>query len=187
MDVNNYQPISVLNVFSKIYERLAYKRLFKFLEINKIFSERQFGFRTGRSTETATNLFCKDIIEAFEENSYVLAVFIDLRKAFDTVNHSILLQKLNHYGVRGLANSWFSSYLSDRTQYVDLRGASSSEAGILCGVPHGSILGPLLFLLYVNDLLTVSTLLKAILFADDTTLYISGKRIEDLIHTVNVT
>ena len=108
-----------------------------------------------------------------------VGVFIDLQKAFDTVNHSILLQKLEHYGIRGVALDWFTSYLSGRRQYVSVNGHTSAKLEITCGVPQGSVLGPLLFLIYINDLLNVSKYLSFYLFADDTNIYFKS---HDLAH-----
>ena len=125
------------------------------------------------------------ISEALHEGEYVLGVFIDVSKAFDTVNHTILLSKLWHYGVRGQAHTWLTSYLANRTQFVCFNGANSSYDDITCGVPQGSILGPLLFLIYVNDMADVSDKLFTMLFADDTNTFLTGKNVDVLIKTMN--
>ena len=112
-------------------------------------------------------------------------IFIDLQKAFDTVNHRILLSKLEHYGIRGCALEWFRSYLSDRKQYVSVNGSNSNLLSITCGVPQGSVLGPLLFLIYINDLPNASKKLTFYLFADDTNIYYESKDLFNLIKIVN--
>ena len=121
-----------------------------------------------------------EISKSLERGEYVVGVFLDFSKAFDTVNHDILLQKLYHYGIRGMALKWFQSYLSDRYQYVTYNGTESAEQNIKCGVPQGSILGPLLFLIYINDLANVCEYMMPLLFADDTNLFRGGKNIDDI-------
>ena len=175
MCFNNYRPVSLLCILSKVFERLMYNRLIKFLDKFKILYEHQFGFRKGCSTHTALLALVDNLIQALDNGEYVLGVFLDFSKAFDTVDHSILLDKLYHYGVRGCAYHWFQSYLSNRSQRVTYDGVKSSLGFIKCGVPQGSILGPLLFLLYINDLSSVCKHTFPILFADDTNLFLSGK------------
>ena len=125
------------------------------------------------------------ISNSLENGEYVLGVFLDFSKAFDTVNHDILFDKLEMYGIRGVALKWFKSYLSNRYQYVVYNGEQSDRKLITCGVPQGSILGPLLFLLYINDLADVSDKLFALLFADDSNMFISGKDIDELVNSMN--
>ena len=136
--------------------------------------ETQYGFRKGRNTTHAILDFIKTIEEAIESNQYAIGIFCDLSKAFDTLDHEILLKKLDHYGIRGLANSWFRSYLENRRQYVELNNKKSTCLPLPTGVPQGSILGPLLFLIYINDLPSAAKL-KCVSFADDSNLLIQGQ------------
>ena len=150
---SNYRPISILPSISKILEKIVYIRLFDFVIKNEILSPHQYGFRPTRSTYMAINdLYCK-ITDDLYNKQHSLGIFLDLRKAFDTLNHDILLHKLNIYGIRGLANSWIHNYLSNRKQYVAYNITTSTH-DIVCGVPQESILSPLLFLLYIK--LTIS-------------------------------
>ena len=183
--VKNYRPVSVLPLFSKILERLMYNRLLAFINANGLLYKLQFGFRPEHSTNTALITLIDKISCALNDGETVLGVFLDFSKAFDCVNHEILLAKLEHYGIRGNALKWFHSYLTGRQQYVCYDGVNSTHRGIVCGVPQGSILGPVLFLLYINDLANVSDILYSILFADDSNVFISGKNIEHMINTMN--
>ena len=184
-DVNNYRPISLLSNFSKIIEKLMANRLNTFLDLHSIIYPNQFGFRAGTSTSHALISITETIKKTIEEKKYGCGIFIDLKKAFDTVNHDILLQKLEHYGIRDQALLWFRSYLTDRKQYVNLNGADSDTKVITCGVPQGSVLGPLLFLLYINDLPNISKKLKFFLFADDTNIYFESEDLKNLEKIVN--
>ena len=180
----NYRPISLLPVFSKILERLIYNKVFEFLVRYEILFESQYGFRSNHNTTHATLDFIKTIEETIESGNYAIGIFCDLSKAFDTLNHEILLDKLDHYGIRGTALMWFDSYLSNRSQYVELNGCKSARLPLKTGVPQGSILGPLLFLLYINDLPSASNL-KCVTFADDTNLLIKGKNLEKMAAELN--
>ena len=184
-EFNNYRPISVLPCFSKLLERLLFNRLYNYLSINNLLSDNQFGFRKKLSTEMAIITAIDFITEAIDKKEHVIGLFLDLRKAFDTVNKEILIQKLERYGIRGNALKWFHSYLNGRTQKVKCLGDISDEKDIEMGVPQGSILGPLLFILFINDLPNISGKLKAIMFADDTTLFISDKNIDNLTISFN--
>ncbi len=182
---SNYRPISLLSIFSKIFEKIMYQRLYKFLEVGELLFHMQFGFRNGHSTDHALVSLTENIKASLDNKKFGCGIFIDLQKAFDTVNHDILLKKLEHYGIRGTSLNWFQSYLCDRKQYVSVNGHSSSACYITCGVPQGSVLGPLLFLIYINDLPNSSKLLKFFLFADDTNIYFESDDLIRLSKTVN--
>ncbi len=185
IDVNNYRPISLLSVFSKIMEKIMHSRLYSFLETNKVLYSSQFGFQKNKSTQHSLIEIVEKIRNCIENNKYGCGIFIYLKKAFNTVNHTILLQKLEHYGIRDISLKWFSSYLKDRTQFVSCNNASSDIKSITCGVPQGSVLGPLLFLIYINDLPNVSKKLSFYLFADDTNLFYESDNLDELQKTVN--
>ena len=181
----NYRPISLLSIFSKIFEKVMHSRTITFLHKFKILNKRQYGFQKGKSTEFAILDLYSKIVDAFENNERSCCVFLDFAKAFDTVNHNILLSKLNYYGIRGNALSWFKSYLSNRNQCVEVNGKQSSLQHINCGVPQGSVLGPLLFLLYINDINQSSKVIDFFLFADDTSIFCSHKNLKVLEETLN--
>lgn len=185
-DINNYRPISILPALSKILEKIVNDRLYTFLNKNNLINPLQFGFRKGHSTIHPIVHLLNDTAIANDKRSkdVTLAIFLDLSKAFDSLSHEILLYKLHRLGVRGIANMWFQSYLSDRKQYVEVDGAVSAESVTLVGVPQGSILGPLLFLVYVNDIKN-ATNLKVLSFADDTTAFTSHPNLDTLFETAN--
>ena len=183
--VSNYRPISILPSFSKITEKLIYTRLDKYLTKNSILHQNQFGFRSKLSTSMALLELIDNLSKSIDDRKLTLGVFIDLAKAFDTVDHRVLLSKLQHYGIRGIALSWFQNYLTNRKQYTVIDNAESSQSLIKCGVPQGSILGPILFLIYINDLNYISKLLHTIMFADDTNLFLTGKSLTELEQQMN--
>ena len=181
----NYRPISLLPCISKILEKIVHKRLYFFLATRDIFYASQYGFRPCHSTTHAVTELAHSVLRSFESKDVTLATFLDLSKAFDTIDHDILLQKLSHHGVRGIALAWFKSYLKNRKQFVCSNGILSTTMEIKCGVPQGSVLGPLLFIIYTNDLPNVLNTTKCILFADDTTIYLSSDKIETMYQIMN--
>ena len=184
-DPSNYRPISLLSVFNRIFEKTMYRRLMAYLEINGILCDSQYGFREKHSTEHALIDILNQIQSHFEKGMLSRGVFIDLKKAFDAIDHCILLQKLYHYGIRGIINDWFHSYLTDRVQSTQIGSEVSTKLTTACGVPQGSVVGPLLFLLYVNDLCRLSDKLSFYLFADDTNLLYADRDINSLERVVN--
>jgi len=184
--VKNYRPISLLSDFSKIFEKLMYSQLIGFINNNDILCCNQFGFRKNCNTSDAIVEFLDSIYQTLDSRYVSVAVFLDFSKAFDTVRHDVLLSKLDHMGVRGHALDWFRSFVSGRRQYVTVNNVNSSSSPINIGVPQGSVLGPLLFLLYINDMHNSSNRLKFIHFADDTTVFHSGQQLHEIITEINV-
>ena len=175
-EVGNYRPVSILSVISKIFERVVYDQIENYLHKHNLLFEFQSGFRKGFSTETCLIHLSDFIRIQNDKGNLVGMVLLDLQKAFDTVDHSILLMKLKALGLSSDILNWFKSYLSDRQQLVDISGTFSSTKTVTCGVPQGSILGPLLFLIYVNDMSAVVKN-KLLQYADDSAILVSGKDI----------
>ena len=160
--------------------------MYKFFSDNDLIYPLQFGFRQKYSTVHALISLTENIRKNLDEGNIGCGIFVDLQKAFDTVEHDILLSKLEHYGIRGLANEWFKSYLSNRKQYVSINGYDSNLADVKFGVPQGSVLGPLLFLVYINDLNQALKFCKVHHFADDTNLIHFSKSVNRLNKYVNL-
>ena len=186
LEMSNYRPISLLPTISKIFEKLMYARLIEFIKKHNILYEHQFGFQSGMSTEYAVNALLNNIVNTLENKEYGVCILLDFAKAFDTVNHEILLKKLEHYGIRGVAQQWLRSYLSGRMQCTEVGDTQSELEIIRWGVPQGSVLGPLLFLIYINDIVNSSEIFKFILFADDTSLYYSCKNVKTIENIINL-
>ena len=145
----NYRPISLISNIGKLIEKIVHKRLYSFLEKNSLFKQ-QYGFRNKLSTNHALTDITNRIKEACDNGQYACGIYVDFKKAFDVVNHYILLDKLAHYAVRGIESNWFKTYLTNRKQHVTVSGQKSDNALIKFGVPQGSILGPLLFRIYIQ-------------------------------------
>ena len=169
-NIDNFRPISLLASISKIIEKCVCNQVYSYFEANKHFNGSQYGYRKIHSTETACLELVDKLMKNLDKGETPIGFFLDLSKAFDTLDHNILLNKLHHYGVKGIELQWFHSYLSNRTQYVEIDGIKSQQKEIRTGVPQGSILGPLLFIIYMNDINNVSSKFEAILYADDTSL-----------------
>ena len=178
---DNYRPIALLPTISKILEKIVHKQLITYLINSKLLFNSQHGFRQNHSTGTATIEFNDNILKHLDNNETPVSIFLDLTKAFDTLNHDILLYKLSCYGIHNTALDWFNSYLSQRYQYVEYLNCHSSKLPITTGVPQGSILGPLLFNIYINDINKASTVFDFELYADDTTLTCTLERLSPLL------
>ena len=183
---SNYRPISLLSIFDKIFEKLIAKRLYDFFDYEKIFYKYQFGFRKNHSINLAV-LEVTDLCYAnLDNNNFILGLFIDLQKAFDCIDIDILLAKLHNYGIRGFMFDWLKDYLRDRTQYTFINGLKSSPSRMKMGVPQGSVLGPLLFLIYVNDMYKATSEATPKLFADDTNIFLISENLDDLARKTNI-
>ena len=181
-DVNNLRPISLLPVQIKLLEKIVHNRLMAYLDHEQLLDNKQGGFRPGHSTVDTIVRFTEDLYQNINNGLTSIAVYIDLRKAFDTVNHILLLNKLRNLGVIGTNLDWIENYLENRTQTTLANNICSQKAAIKCGVPQGSVLGPLLFLIYVNDMKSILQHSKHYLYADDTVIYCSGDNVEDVVN-----
>ena len=184
-DKSNYRPISVLPVVSCLFEKLVFDQLYSYFNDNKLIFSDQSGFRSLHSTLTSLLRCTNDWYLNIDKGLYTAAVYIDLKKAFDTVDHEILLSKLKYYGVKGKEFRWFHSYLADRSQSCRVNGQISSTEPINCGVPQGFCLGPLLYLVYVNDLLNCLKHSHVSMYADDTSIYFASNSISEINEAIN--
>ena len=182
--LDNYRPISILPVVSKLIEWILYNQLSNYLKKESILSEYQFGFRSCHSTTTLIDCSNEWYVN-MDRGQYNLVVFLDIKKAFDTVNHDILLKKLEMYGLGDSALALLRNYLTDRTQICQLQGMLSEQRTITCGIPQGSILGPLPFTLYINDLPNCLKHTTPRMFADDTSLTAAGETLGEVERRVN--
>ena len=173
--MDNYRPISILPAFSKIFESLIHDQLSQYLEEHKLLSKFQFGFRKNRNAQQAVTILTDHIRINMDKGRRTGTVFVDLSKAFDTADHACIINKLNCYGIENVEQKWFENYLFNRKQTVEYNGVSSEQHDITTGVPQGSILGPLLFIILINDLYCNLENCEVLLYADDTVLYFSGK------------
>ena len=184
-ELNNYRPVCSLLPFSKIFERILYDRMITYIDKHNILSKNQFGFRKGLSTENAVINFIDKIYTGLEKRQHTAAIFMDLSKAFDVLDHQILAKKLEHYGFRGKFLELILNFVSNRNYFVNVNGMKSESRIVNIGVPQGSTLGPLLFLLYINDMCNSSSEFDFTLFADDTTLSMSGDKLDLLTQKIN--
>ena len=183
-DVNNFRPVSLLPIQGKLIEKVVHARIMAHLEINNILDAKQGGFRKEHSTTDSSVKFLNNIYIAMNERNMTISVFMDLRKAFDTVNHKILCSKLSVYGIKDANLEWIKNYLNNRSQKTKVNGSISDSLPVECGVPQGSVLGPLLFLVYVNNMSKCLQHIEHCLYADDTVLYISGNDFDTMVSTL---
>jgi hypothetical protein len=180
-DPSNYRPISILSTFSKVFEKLFHSRLVAFINKNNILHTNQFGFRSGKSTSLALTHVLSSLLAKCNSHSKVILTLLDLKKAFDFINHDLLLVKLKHYGIRGTPLQWIASYLTNRSQKCRVNANLSEMQSISAGVPQGSILGPILFIIFINDVFQFSSVnIELYLYADDTAIIFTADNNTDL-------
>ena len=179
-------PVSVLPALSKVYERVLYNRILEFVGKHEILSNHQFRFRKKYSTSHAINSLVNQFHDSVEKNEFMMmGLFIDISRAFDTISHTILINTLYTYGIRGIALEWITDYLLIRKQYVVYNNTKSNISSVEIGVLQGSILGPLLFLIYTNELPNISSTLSYIQLADDTIIFIRDSSLPEITSTLN--
>ena len=174
-DVNNLRPVSLLPLPGKLAERLIHSHISKFVEEHGLITNKQGGFQKGKSTVSTVAELTDEVLTGLNNREFTLASFIDLKKAFDTINHNILLQKLPYFGLNNIIINWIRNYLTNRRHKCTMNGSTSDDLVIVCGVPQGSILGLLLLLLYVNDVITNLLHTNVLLYADDTIIFAKHK------------
>ncbi len=180
-DPGNYRPISILTSFAKLLEKFFYNRFFNFLSSHNVLNPRQFGFQPKKSTNTAIANVLSTLINNINSDKHVAFILFDLKKAFDLINHDLLLNKLKHYGIRGIPHKWIKSFLSNRTQKVKCNNSLSDVKLISAGTPQGSVLSALLFILFINDIFQLETdFIDIFLYADDTAVIIHANSQVDL-------
>ena len=182
---NNYRPISILAIFGKIFEKIIFKRLYSFLTSQNLIYSKQFGFRKGHSTSHALNYSANFLTNSVANRNHTIGIFIDLSKAFDTIDHNKLLVKLDNYGIRGTASALIESNITGRKQYTTYNNEPSDHEIVTYGVPQGSVLGPLLFLMYINDIVNCSSDGEFVLYADDTNIFVVGHSKKDAFNKAN--
>lgn len=185
IDISDHRPINTLPCLERLIESLAYNQFSEYVNINQLLSKNQSGFRAQHSCESTINDVLYDWQMALEDKKVIIAVFLDFKRAFETIDRDIQLQKLKKYGVTDSALNWFASYLDNRRQIVKIGETKSDVLVNNMGVPQGSILGPLLFILYINDIATCLKYSIAKMFADDTLVYIIADNIEEAIFKIN--
>ena len=181
----NYRPVSNLPILGKIFEKIIFNRMYNFLSSESILYDNQYGFRKHHSCSNALNHSTSFVLKALSNKEHVLGIFIDLSKAFDTIDHYKMLKKLECYGIRGTALNLIRSYLTDRSQLCEYQETKSTSSPIQYGVPQGSVLGPLLFLIYINDITNCSTIAEFVLFADDTNIFVTGQSLKEVYKKAN--
>lgn len=183
-NLSNYRPISLISALAKVYEKCIHVRILKFLEQTEYLSGSQYGFRKGKSTTDALEQVTSHIRETIDSSKKCLTIFLDLMKAFDTLNHKLLLEKLHRMGIRGTVLKLIKSYLLGRKQRVKYKGTLSQEEEVTCGVPQGTVLGPLLWIIFIDDLLRIESTSRMICFADDTSITYVGNTWEEVLNLI---